>query len=144
MLGAQTLIPAGSTLYEQIARLSVGEKVIFSGTFAGGKDFVEETSLTEEGSMNAPEFLFSFSGIRPANQAPPSSSVTDRNYGAREGAEQRFLQACIPRTMASGAVTLAVATNSCKCGLTAFEQTGSQEEAIQAAVNCAADTGTMR
>lgn len=63
-LGSGTLIPHGSEIYNRIASLSVGETVSFSGTFVIGKsDFVSESSLTEDGSMTDPDFIFKFSSI---------------------------------------------------------------------------------
>lgn len=62
---ASTMIKKGSAIYEKIANLNVGEKVVFSGAFiAGDKDHLKEMSITEAGSMSAPDFLFRFSDIR--------------------------------------------------------------------------------
>jgi hypothetical protein len=61
-----TLIPHGSALYDQVAKLAVGTTVIFSGIFGpGDRDYLEEMSMTEEGSMTDPEFLFKFTNISP-------------------------------------------------------------------------------
>lgn len=61
-----TLIPSGSLLYEQIANLAVGNTVTFSGTFTFGElDYAREESVTEEGSMTDPEFIFTFTSVRP-------------------------------------------------------------------------------
>ena len=60
-----TLISAGSQLYEQLSRLSVGQRVIVSGRFrSSDQDYLREASLTEAGSMNEPEFLFAFASVR--------------------------------------------------------------------------------
>jgi len=65
-LGMGTLIPHGSALYDQVAKLAVGTTVIFSGIFGpGDRDYLEEMSMTEEGSMTDPEFLFKFTNISP-------------------------------------------------------------------------------
>ena len=62
----ETVIPAGSPLYEQVALLSVGNKVIFSGVFGdNNQDYLAEMSLTEAGSMDEPEFKFKFSSVKP-------------------------------------------------------------------------------
>jgi len=59
-----TLIPQGSAVFNSLANLSVGDKVRFSGRFlAGDKDFIAEMSLTERGSMTAPELVFKFSSL---------------------------------------------------------------------------------
>ena len=63
-----TLISSGSALYEQISRLSIGESVIFSGSFRSSDlDYLEEVSLTERGSIDEPEFIFTFVSVRPTN-----------------------------------------------------------------------------
>ncbi len=59
-----TLIDPKSALYGEIANLAVGDKVIFDGNFrSGDMDYLEEMSLTEEGFMTAPEFIFAFSSV---------------------------------------------------------------------------------
>jgi hypothetical protein len=59
-----TLIPHGSPLYEEIANLSVGTPVTFGGRFTLGQlDHVREESITEEGSMTDPEFIFTFTTV---------------------------------------------------------------------------------
>lgn len=60
-----TLIPHASPLYEQVANLAVGNTVTFSGRFTfGGLDYAREESVTEEGSMTDPEFIFTFTNVR--------------------------------------------------------------------------------
>jgi Gram-negative bacterial TonB protein C-terminal len=59
-----TLIPQGSRLYADISKLSVGTTVTFSGSFAPSRlDYFAEESVTEEGSMKDPEFLFAFTEV---------------------------------------------------------------------------------
>lgn len=59
-----TLIAHGSPLYEEIANLSVGTPVTFGGRFTLGQlDHVREESITEEGSMTDPEFIFTFTTV---------------------------------------------------------------------------------
>jgi len=61
----ETLIENGSELYNAIADLSKGDKVVFSGTFASDeRDFIREASVTERGSMTDPEFILKFSDVR--------------------------------------------------------------------------------
>jgi len=65
---SNTLIDKGSQVYDQVIPMSVGDKVKFSGSFlSADKDYFEERSLTTDGSMRNPEFLFRFNDIRPAN-----------------------------------------------------------------------------
>ena len=59
-----SLIEKGSNVYKQVRNLSVGQKVNFSGTFYQDKsDFIREKSVTENGSMLMPEFLFKFTDV---------------------------------------------------------------------------------
>lgn len=61
----ETLIENGSELYNSISDLSVGDKVVFSGTFASDeRDYIREASITERGSMMDPEFILKFSDVR--------------------------------------------------------------------------------
>lgn len=59
-----TLIPNGSALYKKIADLKMGDIVSFSGRFAASdSDYIEESSMTESGSMQTPEFIMVFKDI---------------------------------------------------------------------------------
>jgi hypothetical protein len=59
-----TIADKNSVIYKDIYNLSVGDTVIFSGSFVkNGKQCAEETSITTDGSLNSPEFLFKFSSI---------------------------------------------------------------------------------
>lgn len=67
--GLQTLIAAGSPLFGRLEGLREGDQVIFAGRFfmdTNGDDCFNELSLTMDGSMSQPEFLFAFSDVRPA------------------------------------------------------------------------------
>ena len=65
---ANTLIEQNSQLYNQLMELSIGRQVYFSGSFFNGdKDYIEETSMTEEGAMVNPEFLMKFTNITIIN-----------------------------------------------------------------------------
>jgi hypothetical protein len=67
--GLQTLIAADSPLFARLEGLREGEPVIFTGRFFmdnKGEDCFKEFSLTMDGSMSQPEFLFAFSDVRPA------------------------------------------------------------------------------
>jgi hypothetical protein len=60
-----TLIPQSSSVFGTLSELSVGDRVVFSGTFASDeKDFIGEQSITEYGSMTDPEFTFRFTNVR--------------------------------------------------------------------------------
>lgn len=64
-ISSQTLIPQSSPIFNTIAELDEGTRVVFSGSFpASDKDFVEESSMTESGSMRDPEFIMKFEAVR--------------------------------------------------------------------------------
>lgn len=93
-IGSGTLIPAGSPLYEQVSHLSVGGKVTFAGTFGSGDlDYLKESSMTEAGSMDDPEFVFTFASVRAAS-APGdqgSSKRTEASAATNAGTPSRGL-----------------------------------------------------
>ncbi len=61
-IGDNTLISAGSPVFQAFVAMKTDDPVKFSGAFLySGVDCVKETSLTQEGSMTAPEFLLRFS-----------------------------------------------------------------------------------
>ena len=67
-INSNTLIAKGSELYSSLLNLSRGQKVQFSGSFFSSEaDYIEETSITIEGSMRNPEFLFKFKSVKPIN-----------------------------------------------------------------------------
>lgn len=60
----ETMIAKGTPLYATLMHMSVGDPVMVSGSFVqSDQDGVWETSMTIDGSMTAPEFLFHFSTI---------------------------------------------------------------------------------
>jgi hypothetical protein len=62
----QTLIPPDSELYRRAIALRVGQFVEFSGSFIRfPTDCIREASLTMEGSMTEPEFIFRFGTLSP-------------------------------------------------------------------------------
>lgn len=63
-IGSNTLISQESPLFSTIADMSEGQAVEFSGTFDSGKDFINESSISESGSMQDPEFIFKFKSIK--------------------------------------------------------------------------------
>lgn len=65
-IGSDTLIAPGSPVMNSAMRLSEGQWVRFSGTFLqDDTDCVREQSMTMDGSMRRPEFVFRFSSIEP-------------------------------------------------------------------------------
>ena len=60
----RSMIPAGSPLFDIAASLRKGQTIKFDGEFFPDKTTcLRETSLTRDGSMRAPEFLFRFTRI---------------------------------------------------------------------------------
>lgn len=63
-IASNTLIEQNTQLYNQLMKLTVGQQVIFSGSFFNSdEDNVKETSMTERGSMVNPEFLVKFTNV---------------------------------------------------------------------------------
>lgn len=61
-----TLLEPDSSIYRQAVSLAVGQRVSFSGTFRdSATDCVKEASLTLDGSLTEPEFIFRFSRVVP-------------------------------------------------------------------------------
>ena len=61
-----TLISPNSALYEKVKAKRVGQRVAFVGTFFRGltdADCIQESSLTMQGSMTSPDFIFKFSDV---------------------------------------------------------------------------------
>ncbi|OTA15323.1 hypothetical protein Xvie_02820 [Xenorhabdus vietnamensis] len=65
-IGNNTLIEKGTSVYKSLFPLKVGQKIEFSGSFfPSPEDSFKETSLTSDGSMKEPEFLFKFLSVKP-------------------------------------------------------------------------------
>lgn len=63
-IGDQTLIQKNSPVYRKLAELQIGENVSFSGSFVmSQEDHFKEVSITQDGSMEDPAFLFRFEDI---------------------------------------------------------------------------------
>lgn len=59
-----TLIPTDSPLFKTVSALKVGNTVAFTGTFfQSDTDCVRESSLTVNGSVQQPEFIFRFDAV---------------------------------------------------------------------------------
>ena len=67
-IASNTLIEKGTPVFNSLFDLSNGQRVKFSGKFFPSEtDFFEETSITIDGSMRNPEFLFQFKSVTPIN-----------------------------------------------------------------------------
>ncbi|HCA06799.1 EI24 domain-containing protein [Chryseobacterium sp.] len=64
-----SLIEQSNPIYNQISELQKGDVVIISGSFfpSDKSDYIQELSLTEEGSMRKPEFLIKFTNVQKKN-----------------------------------------------------------------------------
>lgn len=66
--GDNTLIKPGTELFDTAATLKKGQLVEFDGTFIKGKadgECVHESSMSLDGSLREPEYVFSFRRIKP-------------------------------------------------------------------------------
>jgi hypothetical protein len=77
-------IPSGSSLYQQLGDLKIGQNVYFSGQFSGWDGSNVEGSFTENGSLSKPTFDVEFSsiGIMPIADQPMRSQVAQPTYTA--------------------------------------------------------------
>ena len=65
-IASSTLIEKDSSVYQALLNFKNGTKVKFSGKFFTSEtDFFEEKSLTIDGSMESPEYLFRFESVEP-------------------------------------------------------------------------------
>jgi hypothetical protein len=63
-----TLIEPSSALFAAVSQMKEGDEVAFSGNFfPSDVDCVEEHSMSLQGSMSEPEFIFRFTGVKPMN-----------------------------------------------------------------------------
>ncbi len=66
-IGDNTLLNPASTVFAQAVALKAGQAVTFSGSLIRSDvDCFHEASMTMDGSMTEPEFIFRFSAIAPA------------------------------------------------------------------------------
>jgi len=72
---AQTLIEPKSIMFAKASALEVGQWVTFSGSFYHAEpDCIQESSMTLQGSLTEPEFIFQFSDIQALSR-PSKSNV---------------------------------------------------------------------
>lgn len=65
-IASNTLIDKGTPVFNSLFDLTAGQRVSFSGSFhPSDSDFIKETSMTIDGSMLNPEFLFKFKTVTP-------------------------------------------------------------------------------
>jgi len=71
-----TLLDPRSNIFKTASSLSVGEVIKFSGSFIGGDsgDCIRESSMTLQGKLSSPEFIFKFSDISPST--PTNNSIS--------------------------------------------------------------------
>lgn len=66
-MGDHTLIEPGSAVFNTASNFSEGQIIKFSGTFLRGieNECVRESSLSLQGTLDEPEFIFRFSSVSP-------------------------------------------------------------------------------
>ena len=64
-IGDHTIIKKGTKLFTILGQLSKGEKVVFAGRFVQSNKCPEESSLTTDGSLSSPAYIFNFLSIKP-------------------------------------------------------------------------------
>lgn len=92
-----TFILHGSPLYDDMANLSQRDTVFFSGSFipsgllGNQLDYITELSLTEDGSMTKPDFLFRFAYV---GKQPSTLAEKPTPYG---GSEEQGVESTMPQ-----------------------------------------------
>ena len=82
-----TLLEPGSPVFQTASALKVGQRVAFSGSFLQGNegDCFLEGSMTLDGKLRSPEFIFQFSKISAYSSVPvPVQSPQEPNAALRE------------------------------------------------------------
>jgi hypothetical protein len=63
-IGSDTLLEPGTDLFNKLASMKVGAEVVFSGSFFPQDDTcIKESSLTLDGKLRKPEFIFKFTAV---------------------------------------------------------------------------------
>lgn len=76
-IDSKTLIEPSSPVFAAASAMKRGQKVVFSGAFVRGSEgsCIEEGSLTLDGKIREPEFIFRFSQVGPYDPAKQSTAV---------------------------------------------------------------------
>jgi hypothetical protein len=65
-IGDETLLEPGSDLFNRISAMKVGTEIKFSGAFIADSSMcLKESSITLNGKLLKPEFIFKFSDVTP-------------------------------------------------------------------------------
>jgi len=84
-LFTESMLKKGSKVYNQVGQLSEGSLVKFSARFIDSQEKgIEEASMTEQGTVDAPEFIVKFDGILPYS-SPQSSYDGTKSTSKAEG-----------------------------------------------------------
>ncbi|MGH7079249.1 MAG: peptidoglycan-binding protein [Acetobacteraceae bacterium] len=82
----KTLIPIGSAVYDAAMHLKPGQTIVFAGIFhLSGDDCMEEQSLTGDGSMAHPDFLFRFTSLAPTPSESDMTAAPDTSSSSAPG-----------------------------------------------------------
>lgn len=76
---AKASIPRNTKLYDKVSNMSEGDAVVFSGEFIPDDDAcADEASITLEGGLSKPNFIFRFNDINKKNYSK-GEDITDVN-----------------------------------------------------------------
>jgi cell division septation protein DedD len=86
-IGTDTLIQPGTPLFESASAMEPGQLVTFSGRFFPGMsgDCFDESSLTLDGKLQSPEFIFRFATL--AKYQPPQQTSATQEQSKPAAAE---------------------------------------------------------
>ena len=88
-IGDNTMIPLNTYVYNQLANLNEGEKVIFSARFLADKqDGYKEGGLTEQGNVTESDFIVKFIDIRKFKDAL-ASPIKQTDVNTTQNNEKR-------------------------------------------------------
>jgi hypothetical protein len=76
-IGSNTLIEPGTAVFTAASAMKSGQLVSFSGNFLSGVsgDCVSESSLTLDGKLQSPEFIFQFASVTNYDPSQQASTV---------------------------------------------------------------------
>ncbi len=88
--GTHTLLDQNSDVFRSASRMKEGDAVVFSGNFyPSDTDCTQEMSLTLEGSMEQPTFLFQFASIGSPSSLPTAASAATTTSAPQSPAPQQ-------------------------------------------------------